>query len=676
MTKSTFLSEYKIHPIKNTERNFKLFEGNLMLFELASQGIIETALGAKANLATTAKVMSNVEPMSSETALRLLSATKNTLSKFTEEYNNSKEKVEDKLKIEFSNYLLEAYGFKVDDKSDLDPKRTLKNITSNSSIKMALHLIKLDLFLDGDVEDNFKNTLKKIAESSPKERFKSKQREIRDAVLYLGKILEQLPQDHEHETLINDIILELKGINLNMGNSGLGEGLDMDVNLRTAGRQTNKTLKTFWSIQNEVQSINNQKFKDFSKRHQKKTREFLDNANAGLGYRSMMKINKSFANLFEYNPMEIEWSKEDGEIFTKEQLQKAFVLKDPDDANNGLDEYERNYIKYFNEQVEKYVYNNLLSEEQKKDWDSDETIKRQLWPKGTVPLVYSSTNSDIWSSETRAETFKKMISALKKMRSNKKVGSDFEYGVMDLKYEFRDQLTIPGSPNSRHNMMGVDAEGKRDRDDALPLEYDLSLILNTFVSSNLFTQEAEEVFYIKNATMHALEIESKLYNDETSNDKAKSAKMKDALNRMYELYTKNVYKVEDSDSMAMIDQSNKLLSILALGLSPGQFLLELSTNSWQAISATLAQSMKGREKSRYNMEDWLYAGSMISGRLLNYSKLTDKIQSDKGLIAEQLVQFYGIYDSDPNLFKSYEFSESKKRFLWRSKWFFSANADE
>jgi hypothetical protein len=633
------LKKYRVEPIENNQRQFKLLNANLLLLELVNDGHIKTSLGAKAGLFRNSRINEKIGTMSSDSFANLLPLIKDLVEKEGKKFNQ---------------FTKDSY---------FDAK-FIEKATKYSSVKKALHYVKSDLFfesLDLNRKNALKDVLKNIEDVDPKTRHINQIKKLEEAAEYIGGLAKFMKdssgsstiEDEPDYILLNQLYLEIKNIREKIGRT---EEETFDNKFRTAGRISDAPLKTFSEIQAASQARSNQQFKEFSNENGKATRKFMQDSGSGKGRFSMSSLNDSYASLFKVNPQDIDWSQD--QPVEPSKVKDLYTLKDENNPN--LESWQRDYIKFFNDKVDEYI-KQFLDPPSLEKFNNPKT-RDEIWPRGRVPLVFASTTSDIWSSKTIEEKFKKMRDSVKDIRSNRKSVDEFEMTAMSIENEFAKQLRGAVQNTSRLDMMGIDAAGNITKGKKIPLEIDLSLILNNFVASTIFSNESQEVSYAYNAIQNALHVNSELFNH--NNDKISSE-----LEKMFLMLTKNNYKNNDKYAPAL-DSGNKFLSLYSLGLSMKQFVLETSTNLFQTVSMLIAQHSKGKDR-RLGTDNWFYAGQMIGSRLGN--NFEDKYRNEKGAIAELLIQYFGVYDSDPNLFKSFEFSESKKRFMFRSKWMYSFN---
>ena len=449
---------------------------------------------------------------------------------------------------------------------------------------------------------------------------------------------------NEDARILAKTILQLTDSSIRIGEFAK---IGADAIVRAAGRMENSAVQDLNSMVSSDKQKINLNFQKFRVQH-KKVVDSLFKAN-GIGIKekaTKQDLASAFKNLWVVDPSLPIKSNEQRELYT---------FKDPKDKS--LNSAESDYIKFFNDYVDKGFERGLGSNSTKyKNAFKTPEGKVSSWFKGRVPMM-SATHENVM---TRAEGLKDSLALIaQRLDNHENTYSDFSDVSSNLKDKYSRQIDngYQGG-ETRSAMLGLNYLGDKVGD-PVDLETNPETILNNFYIDNLMIDEYKTSVGVYKAINLVAAIEQNEHFNDT----------KDLRNYMKDLVKYVVFNERNNKANPRTEKfmqyTHKGMSLMALGLSAKQFVLEGGTNSIASLSSVMQQSIlqvAGAEH-RFTAKNWVEAVGLVVGHKVSRGRK----------VVDALINEWGLYKIDPETLSSKEFIESKKNFMFQSKWAYFLN---
>jgi hypothetical protein len=443
---------------------------------------------------------------------------------------------------------------------------------------------------------------------------------------------------------ICDAIVDLQGISLDPGainhKKALAHGFEL------YGNKADPILQQMFALEQTTQQHAARRFKEFRQEHDKLLKKLMEDNNVTLAEtKTTFDLHRIFNNLFINSPN----SEDLGDI------EKAFVLKDPDDVN--LRQSERDYIKFFNKSI-KEGFSMIMDSDQK------ENINK-LWPEGMVPLMEASSDNKITRETTYSAKFSEWKKSMKH-RGQKNTRQMVEEIFYQMNNPFMAQLKQYGVQNSdrRRTLLGIDEDGNKIADfTPKKLETNLQSILHSFMAECIIEKTYEPTLAVANAVHMKLVLEhSEGFRSimDTSEGHRDSAEM---VRQGFDKFMKNHVFGEYQDAGKLgkgIDTFNKVLTDVAL-VNFKQPIQESLTNFFTGQSVFLQSALSKLGSSDAfikNPKSWATANNYT---LLKFTS------NEKKMTAQLIAQEFGFYNSDLTALKSKDLQMTRSGNLAQGK---------
>lgn len=613
MSDKAFKKRFGFNGLKATDNNFKTIQAGIIAIQLQEKGHIK---GVESIVAGTVDGFSNAGKDKNPTITSMnmimpnikaiVELTKDKQSKYLSKILNNR-------------LLLSADTYNVDYRKAMLSRITdeflgIKNLDFRNSLEETL-----ELHIEGEIRDA--ELLKSLILT---------QNILVDSLKSQGKATnkEDLAKDDEY-LLLSNTIAQVANINMSIGS--MTQKLSIESKARTTGRIASEAIRQLDSRVKSTELAINRDFKKFHSEHKELVKKLIEDSNmSGITNIDMHEI---FIPLYRIDPNKPISSKNTGDLFH---------LKDPSDPS--LTKNQSNYIKFFNDKVlDGYGY--IFSDYRMEGLKNGET-----WENGRIPLMTASEENKIARDKDR-----NAVKELTKNQYTKKIKKDTEtFNELStrLHNDFNQQSkTGFQGGGTRQNMLGLRPDGSI-KGEPNNLETNLESILNRFMSGNMRSHHYEITLGVYNAMNIIATVDTK----DNFND---SSSVKDFMDEYIKLIVFNEYEKSESKLVNAVDITQKTMTMMSLGFSPRQILLEGATNTFASISSMMSQqllSLSGQK--RFGMGDWGKAGV---------------IASTNRKLSTAIVNEFGLYGSDSEALGSKDFMETRKKFWFQSKWAYTLN---
>jgi len=340
---------------------------------------------------------------------------------------------------------------------------------------------------------------------------------------------------------------------------------------------------------------------------------------------------------------------EDGFEFDPANPDRWMRFKDPDDPTL-VHEEQREYIRFYNKMVKKAA--KLLHSSGEFEYMYPETeTEESSWKVGQIPIIKKINSQSIKEAVTDPKGYaKRMVDKAVKpseKERNERIEAPWEFDVTYMKQV--DMNPGRGSAYTR-DLMGISDEGE-----AIPgdknIETNPVTVLNMMMLTGKRKEHMEQAAIVAGALDASLANASTVFKDAGVDVKP----LRDVMSRFNQMLIHGRYKDEKVFGK-VFDTAGKAVSTGLFFASWRQFVTETATATSQITSGTMSglfsDVLFGQDANKkFSENDIAWA--------------TTQTMSPFG---EQILLDYGWYNSDLGHFIGDEYNETRKKFIWSTKW--------